>query len=69
MRNKDAEPEPCGDCGHLVYPTFVVPVRRQQQSCRVLVSGSPSDGTRCGCENTAHRLPTMRPRHRLSEAS
>jgi len=65
MRRKSSRPEPCDDCGHPVYPTLLIPVRRRQDSCRVLVSGSPAAGDRCGCTNPVHSGPTMRPRHRL----
>jgi hypothetical protein len=66
MRKKDAEPEECRDCGHLVYPVVVVPVRRLQQSCRALIWDPSGEERRCGCESFVHRLPTTRPRHRLS---
>ena len=67
MPSDAVEPTSCPECGHPVYRPLVVPVRRQQRSCRAI---GPSDGTdgdiaRCGCENVAHRFSTMRPRHRV----
>ncbi|MDH2413350.1 hypothetical protein [Nocardioides sp. CER19] len=65
MQNHPVEPTPCPDCGHLVYRPLMAPLRQPQQSCRAVVSGTGNDTDRCGCSNAVHRLPTMRPRHRL----
>jgi hypothetical protein len=57
-----AEPTPCPDCSHLVYRPLVAPVKQPPQTCR-----APGDGPdgRCGCESVVHRIPTLRPRHRM----
>jgi hypothetical protein len=60
------EPTPCPECGHLVYPPLMAPVRHPQQSCRALTSEpTPPAATRCGCSHALHRVPSTRPRHRL----
>ncbi|GAB7003073.1 hypothetical protein JCM18899A_05440 [Nocardioides sp. AN3] len=65
MPESPQQPPACPDCGHLVYRPLMVPVRKTQQSCRAFVAGQDGEVVRCGCQNVVHRLPTMRPRHRL----
>ncbi|GAB7002816.1 hypothetical protein JCM18899A_02870 [Nocardioides sp. AN3] len=57
---------PCLECGHPVYPLLVAPIFHAQHSCRAVVDGQSTD-ERCGCTDAVHRLPTIRPRHRLLE--
>lgn len=68
MHSHTTEPTPCAECGHLVYRPLVASVCHPQRACRAVLPEQEGDAPRCGCTSAVHRVPAVRPRHRLTEA-